>query len=51
MPGPVVQWRSRQQWRRYYVREVGRDLGHRLLLLVVFLFLVGLGLHLVVPVR
>jgi hypothetical protein len=46
MPGPLQQLRARRSTARaHYLREVGRELGHRLLVFVVLVVLVGLALR------
>jgi hypothetical protein len=48
MAGPLIQLRSRRSWRRHQLGEIGRDLGHRLVVFFVVVFLVGLLLRVVV---
>lgn len=48
MLGPLRLLERRNTARAHYLREVGRDLGHRLLVLLVVVFLVGLLLRVVI---
>jgi hypothetical protein len=45
MPGPLTQLRARKGLRRLQLTEMAADLGHRLLLLVLLVLVLGLALR------